>query len=198
MKVGIVGICNYCCYDYYHYYYYYYFYYHYFTDCHWCFGPGHELTLVHAARRWSSTARCCPISISWYRRRSTSGFLWQWAIWERCISGKSRRRLQTAETSILEGTYSCAFVYVFNFKCFILFCWIWISSCYINHWLPRKKSLCLVDFNQKQDCLHLQIGYTDAHFCFSDLDIRTLTEFNCFDTVGWVIWSVKTRPRYDL
>jgi len=20
----------------------------------------------------------------------------------------------------------------------------------------------------------------------------------CFDTVGWVIWPVKTRPRYDL
>ena len=31
------------------------------------------------------------------------------------------------------------------------------------------------------------------------IEAKSLNPFlQCFDTVGWVIWSVKTRPRYDL
>jgi len=37
------------------------------------------------------------------------------------------------------------------------------------------------------------VGWTWRHW---SLILRTCLQ--CFDTVGWVIWPVKTRPRYDL
>ena len=35
-------------------------------------------------------------------------------------------------------------------------------------------------------------------FCCIWFSLVLCVFLQCFDTVGWVIWSVKTRPRYDL
>ena len=64
---------------------------------------GHELTLVHAARCRSASARCCHILISWCWCCGPPCLLWQRAIWKHCVSKKSGWRLQTAKISVLEG-----------------------------------------------------------------------------------------------
>ena len=40
--------------------------------------------------------------------------------------------------------------------------------------------------------LVLTLQYITIHY------IRAILFLQCFDTVRWVIWPVKTRPRYDL
>ena len=53
--------------------------------------------------------------------------------------------------------------------------------------------------NHQSECKYGFTGLVQRTFNFDNIRNNSLTPDNvCFDSVGWVIWSVKTRPRYDL
>jgi len=95
--------------------------------------------------------------------------------------------------------------------------WRMLRSVTTRHWgsAPHTPThlITLLTSNVSRDSLRRPSASTARHWryvltCLNSLILDQLVGFtelfmywvflHCFDTVGWVIWPVKTRPRYDL
>ena len=120
---------------------------------------------------------------------------WQcilWNLWDVCISF---------------SWVFCYYLQAINTVC-VYIVNVLLAECviipYIQSYIYFDNTVLQCDMNSKQmyDMLWCVFCKCDHHCQSALLSLKCTSSLNiffqCFDTVGWVIRSVKTRPRYDL